>query len=116
MGYQSISETQLEAVKAYLNGNDVLFCSPTGSGKSLTFEIAPFVLSYKFDYDALPKLSAACIVISPLVALMRSQVNKTTTKLRQLGTRAVYIAKENTVVYDTDDSSDHGSVELEMLL
>ena len=36
------------------------FCSPTGSGKSLTFEIAPFVLSYLKDKTPLP--SVCCIV------------------------------------------------------
>ena len=38
----------------------VYFCTPTGSGKSLTFEIAPFVLSYLKDKTPLP--SVYCIV------------------------------------------------------
>ena len=36
------------------------FCSPTGSGNSLSFEIAPFVLSYLKDKTPLP--SVCCIV------------------------------------------------------
>ena len=40
-----------------------VFCSPTGSGTSLTFEIAPLVLSYLKDKTALP--IACFIVVSP---------------------------------------------------
>jgi len=41
--YSQLREGQRKVVEAYLSGRDVVFCSPTGSGKSLCFEIAPFV-------------------------------------------------------------------------
>ena len=47
LGYQNIRENQRHAVEAYFAGKDVFLCSPTGSGKSFVFEIAPFVLDYK---------------------------------------------------------------------
>ena len=33
-------------VEAYISGQDVLMISPTGSGKSLTFHIAPFAIDF----------------------------------------------------------------------
>ena len=46
LNYSNIRHNQKEVVLQYTQGSDVLFCSPTGSGKSLTFEIAPYVLSF----------------------------------------------------------------------
>ena len=43
LGYSQLREGQRKVVEAYLSGRDVFFGSPTGSGKSLCFEIAPFV-------------------------------------------------------------------------
>ncbi|XP_046572687.1 ATP-dependent DNA helicase RecQ-like [Haliotis rubra] len=67
---------------SYLKGNDVLFCSPTGSGKSLTFEIAPFVYKQLHNTN-----KATVIVVSPLVALVKNQ-NK---KAQSLGMKSVYL-------------------------
>ena len=46
LGTQMIEENQRQVVEAYLAGRDVLMVSPTGSGKSVTFHIAPFVYDY----------------------------------------------------------------------
>ena len=54
----------------YMKGKDVLFCSPTGSGKSLVFEMEPFLFQYLEK-----KQQRTCTVISPLAALMESQVS-----------------------------------------
>jgi hypothetical protein len=43
LGYQSLRDGQQEVIEAYLKGKDVFFCSPTGSGKSLCYEIAPYI-------------------------------------------------------------------------
>ena len=85
--YKEIRKNQESVVSAYLNGQDVFFCSPTGSGKSLVFEIAPFVFSFKYHRTDLPSLTSSVIVISPLVSLMRSQVQK----LTSLGLKAAYL-------------------------
>ena len=80
--YEHIRDNQKKAVFGYLN--DMIcycvvqfLCSPTGSGKLLTFEIAPFVFSFMHHKDQLLKLTSSVIVISPLVSLMESQVLKT---------------------------------------
>ena len=46
LGFDEIRGNQRQVVEAYLSGRDVLMVSPTGSGKSLTFHIAPVVYDY----------------------------------------------------------------------
>jgi ATP-dependent DNA helicase RecQ len=62
-GVDAFRGPQLEVVEAALHKRSLLLVSPTGSGKSLTFQI-PAVLT--------PGL---CIVVSPLKALMSDQVS-----------------------------------------
>ena len=69
LGYMEIRPNQKLVVTLYLSGKDVLFFSPTGSGKSLTFEIAPFVFKFLSQND-MELLTV--IVVSPLVALMQN--------------------------------------------
>ena len=57
-------------IEQYMKGKDVLFCSPTGSGKSLVFEMGPFLFHYLEK-----KQQCTYIIISPLAALMESQVS-----------------------------------------
>ena len=47
VNFENIRENQRNVVEAYLSGRDVLMISPTGSGKSLTFHIAPFAIDFK---------------------------------------------------------------------
>jgi ATP-dependent DNA helicase RecQ len=60
---------QEQVVRAILGGRDVLAVMPTGSGKSLTYQLTSQVLP------------GATLVVSPLLALIRDQ----TEKLRALG-------------------------------
>ena len=55
---------QTELMEAVLSGKDALGVMPTGSGKSLTFQLPSLLL---------PK---ATVVVSPLIALMQDQVEK----------------------------------------
>ncbi len=55
---------QREAIEALLNKRDVLIVMPTGSGKSLVYQFAAL---------ALPGLT---LVVSPLIALMKDQVDR----------------------------------------
>ena len=54
LNYEQLREYQSKGVVGYLNGQDVFLCFPTGSGKSLLFEVAPFVLSYRYHHEKLP--------------------------------------------------------------
>lgn len=62
LGFDAWRPDQLEIMIRFLRGEDALAVMPTGSGKSLTFQIPALIR---------PGLT---IVISPLVALMRDQV------------------------------------------
>ena len=55
-----------------MRGRDVFTPAPTGSGKSFTFEIAP----YAFDFLSSNPLEgrSVCLVVVPVISLMNDQV------------------------------------------
>ena len=62
LGFRRLRPGQREAVRALLDGRDVLAVMPTGSGKSAIYQLAAL------------ELPGPTLVVSPLVALQRDQV------------------------------------------
>ncbi len=78
-GFEDFRQGQAEVVEAVLAGEEALAIMPTGSGKSLCYQL-PAVLR--------PGLT---LVVSPLIALMRNQV----AQLRDLGVAAASLSSAN---------------------
>jgi ATP-dependent DNA helicase RecQ len=66
-GFDTLRPLQHEAVEAALAGRDCVVVLPTGGGKSLTYQLPPLLRP-----DGAPALT---VVISPLIALMKDQVD-----------------------------------------
>ena len=74
-GFQSFRPLQREIIESLLAGEDVLALLPTGGGKSLCYQLPAVAI------DGLT------IVISPLIALMKDQVDS----LEELGVPATFL-------------------------
>jgi len=74
-GFDAFRPGQAEVIEAVLEGRDCIAVMPTGAGKSLTYQLPARLLD------------GTVLVISPLISLMKDQVDA----LRELGFEAVAI-------------------------
>ena len=85
-GFSSFRDGQAEIIAAILAGRDVLAVMPTGSGKSLCYQL-PALLR-----------GGLTIVVSPLIALMRNQV----AQLKSYGIAAAALNSANELYENRD--------------
>ena len=62
-GFEQFKSRQEEAINSLLNGNDTFVIMPTGGGKSLCYQLPAMILE------------GCAIIVSPLIALMKNQVD-----------------------------------------
>ena len=62
-GFEQFKGTQEKAINSLLNGHDTFVIMPTGGGKSLCYQLPAMILD------------GCAIVVSPLIALMKNQVD-----------------------------------------
>ena len=85
----------MAAITEFLKGKEIFVSLPTGSGKSLCFATLPYVFDFLKHFLVAgnePIHSSICVVVSPLVSLMKDQV----AKFGERGLRCAYVGEEQT--------------------
>ncbi|WP_226063107.1 RecQ family ATP-dependent DNA helicase [Kaistella polysaccharea] len=77
-GFDHFRDSQEEIINAVISGQDALALLPTGGGKSLCYQLPALILE------------GTCLVVSPLLALMKDQVYQ----MKNLGIEAEYLSSE----------------------
>lgn len=97
-GYNDFRSIQLDIIKSIGEGRDTLGLMPTGGGKSITFQVPALAQE------------GTCIVITPLIALMKDQVQN----LRKKGIKAaaIYTGQSRNEIIKTLENCIFGGVKL----
>jgi ATP-dependent DNA helicase RecQ len=97
-GYESFRSMQEEIIGSVLDGKDTLALLPTGGGKSICFQV-PALLQ-----------EGICIVISPLIALMKDQVENL--QKRNIPAAAIYSGMHYKDIDRVLDNCIYGNIKL----
>lgn len=94
-GYDSFRPLQEDIIFSIMEGRDTLGLMPTGGGKSLTFQVPGLAME------------GVCIVVTPLIALMKDQVQN----LREKNVRAaaIYSGLTPREIIQTLENAVHGA-------
>ncbi len=97
-GYDGFRGIQREIIDSICSGRDTLGLMPTGGGKSITFQVPALLCE------------GVCIVITPLIALMKDQVGH----LRERGIKAeaIYSGMTRSDVLTTLENAIFGGVKI----
>ena len=95
-GYSSFRPMQEEIINSVLDGKDTLALLPTGGGKSICFQVPAM------------KKEGICIVVTPLIALMKDQVQQL--KKRGINAAAVFSGMNYHQIDITLDNCIYGNV------
>jgi ATP-dependent DNA helicase RecQ len=85
LGYSDLKREQKVVIKAFVEGKDVFVTLPTGYGKSLCYALLPWIFDMR---RGLAEKTSICMIVSPLIALMKDQSTSFTAK----GISATYIS------------------------
>lgn len=97
-GYPDFRGIQREIIDSIAHGKDTLGLMPTGGGKSITFQVPALVQE------------GVCIVITPLIALMKDQVLHL--KERGILADAIYADKSRNEILQTLDNCIFGGIKI----
>jgi ATP-dependent DNA helicase RecQ len=97
-GYDQFRSNQREIIDHALTGDDVLALLPTGGGKSICYQVPALCME------------GMCIVISPLIALMKDQVHQLTK--RGIPAAAVFSGMNNRALDIVFENAANGAYKL----
>ena len=97
-GYHSFRTPQDQIIQSVLDGKDTLALMPTGGGKSICFQVPALCQE------------GICIVISPLIALMKDQVQNL--QKRNISAAAIYSGMHYKDIDRTLDNCIYGNIKI----
>ena len=97
-GYQDFRSIQLNIIQSIAEGRDTLGLMPTGGGKSITFQVPALAMD------------GVCIVITPLIALMKDQVANL--KKRHIRAAAIYSGMSREQIVTTLENCIFGAIKI----